>query len=227
MHVNNELGTVNSVEEIGEVCAESEVLFHSDAAQSLGKVDIDVDDLNVDLMSFSAHKIGGPKGIGALYIRDLRKRDLVPVIHGSGQEQDLRGGTIPAPLIIGFEKAVKHFPAYYNEFCKLGIKAHLIELLEQRQIPYQINGFESALESCISLTLPETNEHLLVNKYKDEVCLSQGSACSSKAIEPSHVLSAIGLSRAQADKTFRVSFPLNITKEEISRVVSIIEKSKT
>ncbi len=127
MHVNNELGTINPIAEIGRVCFDAEILFHSDAAQSFKKVDIDVDDLNVDIMSFSAHKIGGPKGIGAIYIRDLRKRHLMPVIHGAGQEDGLRGGTVAAPLIAGFGKAVEVFPDYYKEYTSKNAK-HYLEL---------------------------------------------------------------------------------------------------
>jgi cysteine desulfurase len=97
MHVNNELGVINPISEIGQLCFEHGILFHTDAAQSFGKLEIDVDDMNIDMMSISAHKIGGPKGIGALYVRDLRKKELLPVIHGAGQEYGVRGGTLPTP----------------------------------------------------------------------------------------------------------------------------------
>jgi len=131
MHVNNELGTINPIADIGKLCFESDILFHSDAAQSFKKIDIDVDDLNVDVMFFSAHKIGGPKGIGAVYIRDLRKKHLLPVIHGAGQEDGLRGGTVAAPLIIGFGEAIKVFPKYYTEFKNTNSKSYLIEQLKK------------------------------------------------------------------------------------------------
>ena len=106
MHVNNELGTKNPIDQIGALCFERGIKFHSDAAQSFFKAPIDVDKMNLDYLSISAHKVGGPKGIGALYIREQRRRNIEPVIHGAGQEEGLRGGTLPAPLIGSFGKAV-------------------------------------------------------------------------------------------------------------------------
>ncbi|WP_409439574.1 cysteine desulfurase family protein [Psychromonas sp. GE-S-Ul-11] len=222
MHVNNELGTVNPIEEIGQVCFDAEVLFHSDAAQSFKKIDIDVDDLNVDVMSFSAHKIGGPKGIGAIYIRDLRHKHLTPVIHGAGQEEGLRGGTVAAPLIIGFGEAVVSFPNHYNNFESKKIAAYLLNKLEEGQITFIKNGINT-LSNCISLTLPNTDTETLVRANEEKLCLAQGSACSSKEIEPSHVLTAIGLTRELADKTFRLSFPLDIETKSIDELVKIIK----
>ncbi|PKI12755.1 cysteine desulfurase family protein [Colwellia sp. 12G3] len=225
MHVNNELGTINPISDIGKACFEAGVLFHSDAAQSFQKIDIDVDDLNVDVMSFSAHKIGGPKGIGAIYIRDLRKKHLMPVIHGAGQEEAIRGGTVAAPLIIGFGKAIETFPSYYERFKINNFKSYFLKHLKLNEIEYQLNGSELALESCISLTLPKTNTDVLVRDNEYELCLAQGSACSSKEIEPSHVLTAIGLDRELADHTFRISFSLDVTIENVDYLVAQIYKA--
>lgn len=225
MHVNNELGTINPIDEIGKICLDAGVLFHSDAAQSFQKMNIDVDDLNVDLMSFSAHKIGGPKGIGALYIRDLRKKHLTPVIHGAGQEDGLRGGTVPAPLILGFGKAIEIFPTYYSKFKSIEAKASLIKLLTEFQIPHFINGGVNSLSSCLSLTLPMTNTSLLIRENENEYCLAQGSACSSKEIEASHVLTAIGFSRDYAEKTLRLSFPLDLELSDLDNLIIAIKKA--
>lgn len=225
MHVNNELGTVNPISEIGKICFEAGVLFHSDAAQSFKKIEIDVDDSYIDLMSLSAHKIGGPKGIGAVYIRDLRKRHLMPVIHGAGQEYGLRGGTVATPLIQGFGKAIEFFPRYYKEFTSKKSKEYFLDMLSQNRVPYTLNGQGSTLPSCISITLPETNTSLLLRQQEQEFCLAQGSACSSKEIEASHVLTSIGLSREQADKTFRLSFPLDIRLADIEKLVIAIKKA--
>jgi cysteine desulfurase len=222
MHVNNELGTINPIHEIGQACFDAGVLFHSDAAQSFQKVEIDVDDMNVDIMSFSAHKIGGPKGIGAIYIRDLRKKHLMPVIHGAGQEDGLRGGTVAAPLIVGFGKAVELFPSYYQDFKSKNIKSYFLEQLKLNDIKYNVNGSSVALESCLSLTLPLTNTDVLVRENMEELCLAQGSACSSKEIEPSHVLTAIGLNREAADQTFRISFPLDVKTSGINILIKEI-----
>ncbi len=224
MHVNNELGTINPISEIGELCQQNEILFHSDAAQSFKKVDIDVDDLNIDFMSFSAHKIAGPKGIGAIYIRDLRSKQLMPVIHGAGQEDGVRGGTVAAPLVMGFGSAVENFSKYYNEFKQIKAKEFLLSELKKNNIEHQVNGGAISLPSCLSLTLPLTNIALLIRDNEQSFCLAQGSACSSKEISASHVLTAIGLTREQAEKTLRISFPLDISKENILKLVETIRK---
>ena len=221
MHVNNELGTINPIAEIGMICLENDVLFHTDAAQSFGKVEIDVDDLNVDIMSFSAHKIGGPKGIGAVYIRDLRHKHLMPVIHGAGQEEGLRGGTVAAPLIYGFGAAIKHFETHYQIFKCKNAKEYLLSALRTRNIDYIENG-KNTLAHFISLTLPSTDTETLILKNADKLCLAQGSACSSKEVEPSHVLTSLGLDREMADKTFRISFPLDIEVSSIDELVNEI-----
>jgi cysteine desulfurase len=220
MHVNNELGTINPIAEIGKECFENQVLFHTDAAQSFQKLDIDVDEMNIDLMSFSAHKIGGPKGIGAIYIRELRKRQLMPVIHGAGQEEGLRGGTVAAPLVMGFGAAVMHFKDYYDAFSRLAVKESFLKSLDEKSIKYRLNGGHNTLPSCISLTFPEINIPLLIRDNEDTFCLAQGSACSSKEIEASHVLTALGLSREEAEKTLRISFPLDVTESSIEELAS-------
>ncbi|MBE0364132.1 hypothetical protein PULV_a1698 [Pseudoalteromonas ulvae UL12] len=225
MHVNNELGTINPIGEIGDICVEKGVLFHSDAAQSYRKTEIDVDDMNVDIMSFSAHKIGGPKGIGAVYIRDLRHKMLLPVIHGAGQEQGIRGGTVAAPLIVGFGTAIEYFPKYYKNFEEMDYKGLLLKKLECERINFQVNGTEKVLPHCISLSLPEINVSVLLRENEQTICLAQGSACSSKEIEASHVLTSLGLTREQAQSTFRISFPLDLTNENIDTIVTAIKKA--
>lgn len=225
MHVNNELGTVNPISEIGQICLDNNVLFHSDAAQSLCKMDIDVDEMNVDVMSFSAHKIGGPKGIGAVYIRDLRKRQLQPVIHGAGQEQGVRGGSVATPLIIGFGAAISLFSDYYLAFTQKNLRHYFLEQLNRHGVAYTVNGNEDALPHVLSLSLPNTNISVLVRDNEHQLCLAQGSACSSKEIEASHVLTALGLNRDEASYTFRISFTLEITHKDIDDVVAAIVKA--
>ncbi|MCC5452861.1 cysteine desulfurase [Rheinheimera sp. UJ51] len=225
MHVNNELGTINPIAEIGQICFDNRILFHSDAAQSLCKQVINVDAMNIDIMSFSAHKIGGPKGIGAVYIRDLRKRELQPVIHGAGQEQGIRGGTVAAPLISGFGAALATFPNYYEGFKKKNIRNYLIEKLQTSGVNFIVNGNEDVLPHIISLTLPKTNTSLLLQKNSQRFCLAQGSACSSREIEASHVLTAIGLNRELADRTLRISFTNEVTYSEIDELVNAITKA--
>ncbi|MGI2104949.1 cysteine desulfurase family protein [Shewanella frigidimarina] len=225
MHVNNELGTINPIGEIGKLCSENNIIFHSDAAQSYGKTEIDVDNFNIDVMSFSAHKVGGPKGIGAIYIRDLRHRKLLPVIHGAGQEQGLRGGTIAAPLIIGYGTAIDLFPKYYQSFSEMRIKEYLIEGLSNEGIGFNINGRTKALPHCLSLTLLNTNVALMIRENDQTISLAQGSACSSKEIEASHVLTSLGLTREQAEGTIRLSFPLDVTFEQIDIFIKAVKKA--
>ncbi len=220
MHVNNELGSVNPIQEIGAICEANDILFHTDAAQSFCKLDIDVDDMNIDILSLSGHKIGGPKGIGAVYVRDLRKRQLIPVIHGAGQEDGLRGGTVASPLISGFGKAIECFADYYETFKNDNSKEYFCEQLEKNGIDFRVNG-ENCLPHILSITLPGTNVPLLIRENENELSLAQGSACSSKEIEPSHVLSAIGLNRELADRTLRISFTLDVTTKELE---SLVEK---
>ena len=225
MHVNNELGTINPIAEIGELCFSKGIIFHSDAAQSFCKTDIDVDEMNIDVMSFSAHKVGGPKGIGAVYIRDLRKRNLLPVIHGAGQEDGLRGGTVAAPLIIGFGKAIEVFPQAYSNFENDALKSYFLKKLQENEIEYLINGQGNILPHILSLSLPKTNVGVLVRDNENSVCLAQGSACSSKEIEASHVLTALGLTREQAEHTFRISFTHEITTANIDFLITAIKKA--
>ena len=205
MHVNNELGVINPVSEIGQFCFEQGILFHSDAAQSYGKVQIDVDEMNIDMMSISAHKIGGPKGIGALYIRELRTKNLLPIIHGAGQESGLRGGTLATPLIAGFSTAVSVFPSLYakKDFSKLGEIFYTV--MNDSGLKFRING-QHGIRSIISITFKNVDIPLFLRETSNDFAIAQGSACSSKEIEASHVLSTIGLSRQEAENTLRLSF---------------------
>ena len=220
MHLNNELGTANSIAEIGALCFERGIKFHTDAAQSFLKLPIDVDDMNVDFLSLSAHKIGGPKGIGALYIRDRRARDVEPVVHGAGQENGLRGGTLPTPLISSFATAVGIFPEKFFEIKELQLKKILLSRLQASDVPFQVNG--DSIDSLISLTLPKTDVPLLLRETENRFALATGSACSSKEIEASHVLTAIGLDRLLAERTLRISFHHRITRDDIENLVVAI-----
>lgn len=221
MHVNNELGTINPIADIGSLCFDKGILFHTDAAQSFCKVPIDVDDLNIDVMSISAHKIGGPKGIGAVYIRDLRKRVLSPIIHGAGQEEGLRGGTVAAPLIKAFAVAVESFELYWKQAIALNLKSDLIKILEEEGVKFQVNGFiGQALPSIVSISFSEIDVGSLIRRTNRIFALAQGSACSSKEIEPSHVLRALGMSIESAENTLRISFDHCNSKRDLYRFVN-------
>ncbi|PHJ42781.1 cysteine desulfurase family protein [Vibrio sp. PID17_43] len=202
MHVNNELGTINSIRGIGELCFENGIAFHTDAAQSVGKVPIDVLDDNLDALSASAHKFFGPKGIGFLYLRDARLLNIEPIIHGSGQQNDIRGGTIPTPLTIGMATALQEFTYDSHKYSE--IKELFLKQLDECGIVYTING-KHTLSNVINITF-ETQEDYAVYTSQPSICVSQGSACNSNSIAASHVLTALGLKPEQAFKTVRISF---------------------
>ena len=202
MHVNNELGSIQPIEIIGKACFERNIKFHVDAAQSYKKIAIDVDEMNIDMLSISAHKIYGPKGIGALYIRDLRETRIQPVIHGAGQEYGLRGGTLPTPLILGFGAAVKD-QTIENTFTEVNKMNNLL-----RSKVIEIGGTinspnKNYIPHILNIRLPNFDaEHFVTNS--DFLC-SQGSACSSMNIEISYVLREIGLNFEKAQSSIRVS----------------------
>lgn len=226
MHVNNELGTINPISEFGKVCTEAGIPLHTDAAQSYLKIPTDVDDLNVDFMSISAHKIGGPKGIGAAYIRDLRDLDFSPLVHGAGQEFGIRGGTVPTPLVAAFGTTVVAFPNYYKLRRNTELKERLLIELESRGIKYKVNGGLDTLPSCTSLTLMNSDIEALFRTNHQTLALSQGSACSARSIEPSHVLTSLNLDRDQASKTLRVSFSHLNTIDDIQFLANEIAKCR-
>ncbi|GLP96998.1 cysteine desulfurase family protein [Paraferrimonas sedimenticola] len=202
MHVNNELGTINPIQEIGELCLEKDIAFHTDAAQSFKKLPIDVLDMNLHAMSVSAHKFGGPKGIGFCFLRDAKTTTVEPLIHGAGQQMGLRGGTVATPLIVGLNSAVQNYQ--YDEALYKVIKVDLIKQLQSSGTCFKINGI-NALPNVMNLRFFDSkmvNDILSSQKY----CVSQGSACSSKEITPSHVLQAIGLNAPEARNCIRLSF---------------------
>lgn len=208
MHVNNELGTIQPIEKIGQACFEKDIKFHVDAAQSYKKIAIDVDELNIDFLSISAHKIYGPKGIGALYIRDLRETRIQAVIHGAGQEYGLRGGTLPTPLILGFGTAVQD-QTIENSFEEV---IRMNTLLREKIL--EIGGVlntpnTNSIPHILNIRLPEFNASHFV-AHSDFLC-SQGSACSSLNIEMSYVLREIGLDFISANQSIRISLGINTT----------------
>ncbi|MGL5602908.1 MAG: cysteine desulfurase family protein [Silvania sp.] len=198
-HVNNELGTIQNIRDIGSIGFERNIPFHTDAAQSFCKLDIDVDDFNLDMLSLSGHKIYAPKGIGALYVRNAREVGLIPLIHGGGQELGLRGGTSPTPLIVGLGAAVENFP---ESKCPQHFE------FEEKIKDYNFirNGNSPAVSTIWNITF-STDEEAKRFTNEQPWLISQGSACNAMANTPSHVLTAIGLEEAQARRTYRISLP--------------------
>lgn len=227
MHVNNELGTVNPIREYGKICFEQNVAFHTDAAQSFLKTPLNVEDDYIDALSLSAHKIGGPKGIGVAYIRELRNKTFPPLIHGAGQEHGVRGGTLATPLIVGFGAASRGFRSRYETTPFSALKLHLLELLKLNKIKFNVNGKGRTLPSCVSLTFRNVDVEGVIRQSADRYCISQSSACSAGTIEPSHVLSALGLDREASANTLRISFSFETTHEHIGMFVEALVSLKT
>lgn len=198
-HVNNEIGTIQPIAELGALALERGISFHTDAAQSFCKAEINVDDMNVDMLSLSGHKIYGPKGIGALYIRDARNVNIVPLIHGGGQENGLRGGTHPTQLIVGLAAAVEHFPT-----SPIITRFSVLERLSKYGC--RINAAVNTAPNIISVTFNDEVQRQIF--FADNPWLvSQGSACNSTTNRPSHVLTAIGFNESEARLTYRISLP--------------------
>ena len=225
MHVNNELGAINDIAKIGKVCSNRDVVFHVDAAQSFGKIPIDVRALGIDMISISAHKIYGPKGIGVLFVNRESNIGLQPMIHGGGHEFGMRSGTLATHQIVGIGEASE---LMYLEGRK-DFDAHLrfreILFSSLNQIPdIHINSdLETSIPSIINVSFADVNGETLMSAL-DNVALSSGSACNSELVEPSYVLKGIGLSNELADSALRFSFGRYTLEEEVQAVGKQVAK---
>jgi len=221
MAANGEVGVLQPLEEIGRLCRERGVLFHTDAAQAVGKVPIDVDALGIDLLSFCAHKLYGPKGVGALYVRSRRPRiRLEPLIHGGGQEHGMRSGSLPVPLVVGFAEAVKlslaELPAEAERLT--GLRQRLWERFTAELDDVHRNGHsERRLPGNLNVSFGGVVADNLLRALSG-VALSTGSACSSASPEPSHVLTALGLPDERIRGAIRFGLGRGNTLEEIESV---------
>ncbi|GIV17507.1 MAG: cysteine desulfurase IscS [Armatimonadota bacterium] len=222
---NNEIGTLQRMEVISRLVHERGALLHCDGAQAVGKIPVNVEHLYLDMLSISAHKLYGPKGAGALYVRGgARRARLQPLMFGGGQEWSLRPGTLNVPAIVGFGEACRicheQMPEEATRVGKL--RDRLEQLLKERIPSLQYNGDPSLrLPNNSSLTFPDVEADALLLNLPD-VALSTGSACTAGAMEPSHVLQAIGLSREQSYRTIRVGLGRFNTEEEIERAAARI-----
>ncbi|MEF9952099.1 MAG: cysteine desulfurase NifS [Clostridium sp.] len=226
MMANNEIGTVQPVAEIGKIARSKKVLFHTDAVQAIGHINIDVEAMNIDLLSLAAHKFYGPKGIGALYIRKGVKIDSI--IHGGGQEKKKRAGTENLPAIVGLGHAIE-LATTNMEAKNAAISAKRDRLLQGilDRIPYtKINGsLESRLPNNVNVSFHFIEgEGLLLLLDMAGICASTGSACSSGSLDPSHVLLAIGLPHEIAHGSLRLSLGEGTTDEEIDYVLEQLPK---
>lgn len=227
---NNEIGTINKIKELRAACKDSD-FFHCDATQGLGKIPINVKDLKIDSLSLSAHKAYGPKGIGALYIKSGRRKEISPQTLGGGQEEGYRSGTLNIPAIVGFGKA--------SELATQNLESHQKHLLELSKL--FLSEISKSLE--IKLNGPDINQRLpgnlnfqilinkkpidsakLISKLSAKVALSNSSACSSSQGKISHVLQEIGLTKSQANSSIRVGFSKFNTKEETTEAAKLVSK---
>ena len=224
MMANNEVGTVQDIAGIGRIAADRGVVLHTDAAQAVGHVPVDVEKMNIGLMSFSAHKMYGPKGVGALYVRGLRPRVAVdPVLRGGGQERGMRSGTLNVPGIVGFGAAAR--------IAALEMDA------EGRRHAAQASRMIGALEAAggllnghrtrrlarnVSVCFPGIESRAVINSVSKELAVSAGSACTTASVEPSHVILAMGLGEARAHSSIRIGLGRFTTNDEVGRSADLI-----
>ncbi len=226
MFANNETGVIQPIAEIGKLCHEKGVLFHTDAVQAFGKVPIDVKAMNIDLMSISAHKIYGPKGVGGLFIRRRRPRvRIAPQIHGGGHERGNRSGTLNVPGIVGFGEAARlaREEMATESARTFGLREHLRQRLND-EVPHSIlNGsFERRLPGTLNMSFAYVEGESLLMGLKD-IAVSSGSACTSASLEPSYVLRAMGLDDELAHSSLRMTIGRFTTKEEVDYVADQIK----
>ena len=220
MHVNNEIGVIQDIRAIGEICRENKVIFHVDAAQSPGKVPIDLQEMPVDLMSFSAHKIYGPKGVGALYVRRKPRVRIEAQMHGGGHERGMRSGTLPTHQIVGMGMA---FRLAREEMAKdnerlIELRNRLWDGLKDMEEVYLNGDLEQRIAGNLNISFNFVEGESLMMALKD-MAVSSGSACTSASLEPSYVLRALGRDDELAHSSIRFSIGRFTTPEEIDYVI--------
>jgi cysteine desulfurase len=225
MAVNNEIGVIQDLASIGALAKEAGALFHTDAAQAAGRIPLDVEEIRADLLSLSGHKIYGPKGIGALYVRRRPRVRLAPLLSGGGQERGLRSGTLAAPLVVGFGEACRI--AATEGILDAGRIAsqrdRFLSALEAEVPGLAVNGSrESRVAGNLSLVFPGGVTAQALMEAAPEVCVSTGSACSSAEVEPSHVLQALGLAPELARATLRIGIGRFTSPADVDRAAAAL-----
>ncbi len=235
MFANNEIGTIADVAEIGTIAKEHDVLFHTDAVQALGHIPIDVKKMNIDLMSMSSHKIYGPKGIGALYIRSILPRVKIDsIVYGGGQERNIRSGTLNVPGIVGFARAVEIAHKEMNSE-NIKFKRWTDTMLERlSKVGAKLNGHPTnRLAHNLNIRFDGIESKAIINSVAKKLAISAGSACTTHMIEPSHVLLALGLNENQAHSSIRIGCgrfntdeEIKIATDEIHACINLLTKIK-
>jgi len=226
IHANNEVGTIEPIGEIGKIAKEAGICFHTDAVQTVGHIPVNVDALGVDLLSISAHKVYGPKGVGALYIKKGTR--LIPLMHGGEQEKRHRAGTENVPAIVGLGKAVELAGQEMDKETEwlTCLRDKLIKGLLERIDHIRLNGHPlKRLPNNVNVSVDFVEgESMLLNLDLEGICASTGSACSSSSLEPSHILLALGLSPEQAHGSLRFTLGRENTEEDIECVLEVLPR---
>lgn len=228
MHVNNEIGVIQDIAAIGELCRSRDILFHVDATQSVGKIPVDLAALKVDLMSFSAHKIYGPKGIGALYVSRKPRVRVDAQIHGGGHERGMRSGTLPVHQIVGMGEAYRIAKLeMVEEAARLtALRDRLWQGISQISKVYLNGDAAQTAPNILNVSFADVDGESLIMTLKD-LAVSSGSACTSASLEPSYVLKSLGLNDELAHSSLRFSVGRFTTEEEIDYSISLVGKSIT
>ena len=226
MHVNNEIGVINDIKAIGQVCRDKKVLFHVDAAQSTGKIDIDLQDMPVDLMSFSAHKTYGPKGVGALYVRRKPRVRLEAQMHGGGHERGMRSGTLPTHQIVGMGEAFRIAKEeMHDEAVRVrAMRDRFLKGLEGMEEVYINGDLDHRVPGNINVSFNFVEGESLIMALKD-LAVSSGSACTSASLEPSYVLRALGMDDELAHSSLRFSIGRFTTEADVDTAVAKVREA--
>jgi len=226
MHINNEIGVIQDIAEIGEMCRQRKIIFHVDASQSAGKIVVDMQHLKVDMLSISAHKMYGPKGIGALYVRRKPRIRLESQMHGGGHERGMRSGTLPTHQIVGFGEACRIATLEMADDL-----AHVTKMrdrlwagVNQMEQVFVNGDFDKRFAGNLNISFNFVEGESLIMALKD-LAVSSGSACTSASLEPSYVLRALGLNDEMAHSSIRFSFGRFTTEEEVDYAIALIQKS--
>ncbi len=226
MHVNNEIGVIQDIAEIGEMCRARKIIFHVDAAQSVGKIEIDMQQLKVDLMSISAHKFYGPKGMGALYVSRKPRIRLEAQMHGGGHERGMRSGTLPTHQIVGLGEAcrIAKEEIIQDRIHVTAMRDRLWAGLNEMEQVFVNGDFDNRYPGNLNVSFNFVEGESLIMALKD-LAVSSGSACTSASLEPSYVLRALGLNDEMAHSSIRFSFGRFTTTEEVDYAITLIKKS--
>jgi len=226
MHVNNEIGVIQDIEAIGELCREHKILFHVDAAQSAGKIDIDLERMKVDLMSFSAHKMYGPKGIGALYVRRKPRVRIEAQMHGGGHERGMRSGTLATHQIAGMGEAFRIAKEEMHDENErlLALRNRLYNGLKDMEEVYVNGDLDHRIAGNLNISFNFVEGESLIMALKD-IAVSSGSACTSASLEPSYVLRALGRNDELAHSSIRFTIGRYTTLEEIDYTIDLVKNA--